>query len=194
MRFAIALVLLPALASAQPFPPVRAVPSFPSPELAAFLQLTPDQVERMKRNEADLAVFALAKVRRQIELQAEIAAETARTPLDPSALGMRYAELETNCREVNEERRRAQERHRGVLTDPQKVRLKTLEDALKLMSLATESAAAGLIEGVQSTVPSQITSIRSGFPVGLGAFPAPGSCPVPGITLFGLLGEPAAAQ
>ena len=65
-------------------------------------------------------------------MSVEIAAETARENLDAMALGLRYLELEVNCREVTEAFGKLRTQNLALLNDSRKVKLKVLEDALKL--------------------------------------------------------------
>jgi hypothetical protein len=78
-------------------------------------------------------------------VQSEIQQETAKSPLDPAALGIRYAEIEAICRNVKDESAAAQKRNIALLTDAQAVKLKALEDALKLAPIINEAQQSGLL-------------------------------------------------
>lgn len=79
------------------------------------------------------------------QVQSEIRDETAKSPLDPAALGIRYAEIETICRNVRDEGVSVQTRNLTLLTDAQKVKLKALDDAYKLLPVINEAQNAGLL-------------------------------------------------
>lgn len=79
------------------------------------------------------------------QVQSEIGDETAKSPLDPAGLGIRYAEIETICRNVRDEGVSVQTRNLTLLTDAQKVKLKALDDAYKLLPVINEAQNAGLL-------------------------------------------------
>src|SRR5437867_10752431 len=64
-----------------------------------FFQLSDAQLQAILTNNGDYNQIAITKQTRISQLQTEIAAETAKDTLDPMALGSRYAEIETICRE-----------------------------------------------------------------------------------------------
>ena len=106
------------------------------------------------------------------QVQSEIRDETAKSPLDPAALGIRYAEIETICRNVRDEAVAMQTRNLTVLTDAQKLKLKALDDAIKLQPVINEAQKAGLLAppnpSSANTVPGLFGSIS-----GILAGPAP---------------------
>jgi hypothetical protein len=102
---------------------------------------------------------------RIFQVQSEISDETARSPLDPAALGIRYAEIETICRNVRDEAAATQTRNLTVLTDAQKVKLKALDDAYKLLPVINEAQSAGLLAppGPYTYIPTDLSSSLLGI-------------------------------
>ena len=74
------------------------------------------------------------------EVQREIGVETARQPLDPVALGLRYAEVETIRRVIAERSAKLVPDNVAVLTEVQKMKLKALEEAMRLAETAGAQA------------------------------------------------------
>src|SRR5437867_2942671 len=72
----------------------------PLAQVKQFLQLTDSQLEAILRTNDEYNRWSAEKQNRIRQLQTEIAAETAKEILDPSALGARYAEIESVCREM----------------------------------------------------------------------------------------------
>lgn len=102
------------------------------------------------------------------QVQSEITDETVKMPLDPSSLGIRYAEIETICRNVNDEAAAVQTRNLAPLADAQKLKLKALEDAYKLLPAINDSQDAGLL----SSPGSHGSTIRDALPIGTSSFVA----------------------
>jgi len=117
------------------------------PQLRQYLQLTDSQVTAITDANRRFSEWTLEKQLRIATVQREIAEETARSPLDPMALGVRYAEIEAICREVREREATLQTSKVNQLTDAQKIKLKALEDAWKLMPTISEAQSAGLLSG-----------------------------------------------
>jgi hypothetical protein len=108
-------------------------------EIRTYLALTDEQVAKMQRQIDDYSRWAALRQRRMSEVQLEIAVETAKTPLDPAALGVRYAEVEAIRREIAERGDALVPANVAVLTEAQKVKLKALEEALKLVSTGDQA-------------------------------------------------------
>jgi hypothetical protein len=117
------------------------------PQLQQYLQLTNTQVTAISQANRRFTEWTLEKQIRIATVQREIAEETARSPLDPMALGVRYAEVEAICREVRERESDVQKSNVNLLNDAQKARLKSLEDAWKLLPTISEAQAARLLSG-----------------------------------------------
>jgi hypothetical protein len=95
-------------------------------------------------------------------VQAEIAVETAKDRLDPNALGTRYTEIESICREMKDRANAYRTRNVDVLNPDQKAKLKILEDAMKLAPVISEAQFGNLIGGFGSA-PSAFTSNSTGI-------------------------------
>jgi hypothetical protein len=120
-------------------PILRPFPQFLG-EIRTYLALTDEQVAKMQRQIDDYSRWAALRQRRMSEVQLEIAVETAKTPLDPAALGVRYAEVEAIRREIAERGDALVPANVAVLTEAQKVKLK----ALKLLPEDCSGARFGL--------------------------------------------------
>ncbi|MBY0374460.1 MAG: hypothetical protein K2Q23_10730 [Bryobacteraceae bacterium] len=107
--------------------------------LIDYLTLTPAQLTTINRNNANFQQMAAEKDLRRAQLQAEISRETDKTPLDPMALGLRYAEVETICRDIRDAQVRLRQDNFAVLTETQRTRMRALEEAMKLVPLANEA-------------------------------------------------------
>ncbi len=120
------------------------IPQPPFQQVKAYLGLTDAQLLQIVLNLNDYGQLVAQRQQRMFQVQSEIRVETARSPLDPAALGIRYAEIESICRNVRDESIAAQDRNLGVLTDAQKAKLKLLDDAYKLFPIISEAQNAGL--------------------------------------------------
>lgn len=159
MRTLLLLMCSIAASSAQVTTVPVAVPL--STELAAYLQLNFDQVQRTKQLYADYNSFAAAKNQRIAQVQGEIGGETARSPLDPMGLGVRYAEIETIRREIRTQLETVHKQIRELLTDAQNAKIDILSRAAGLQPLVYEAGAVNLIAPLASTFSGTVL-IRSG--------------------------------
>ena len=119
-------------ASAQQPLPGNIIPAsrlVPFQQIRTYLALTDDQFTRLIQNLTDYSQLFSQRQQRMFQVQSEIRDETAKSPLDPAALGIRYAEIETICRNVRDEGAAVQTRNLTLITDAQKVKLKALDDA-----------------------------------------------------------------
>src|SRR5712692_8204070 len=89
---------LPGLIPPGPPGQVPPAPAFPA-ALRLFLDLSDAQVDSIRNLNADYVRFATGKFRRVSQVQGEIADETAKSPLDPMGLGLRYEIGRASCRE-----------------------------------------------------------------------------------------------
>ncbi|MBY0372814.1 MAG: hypothetical protein K2Q23_02400 [Bryobacteraceae bacterium] len=132
-------------------PPVPAVNYLATPlnfvstddALVRFLNLTSSQEASFQQNRE--TIFESSEVDRMGTLAQEIQQETARPELDPLALGLRYAELESLRRSYSERVRRLEAANREVLTSTQRERLAILEEATRLQSPAWAARSQSLI-------------------------------------------------
>lgn len=120
-------------------------PFFPIFDLKEYLGLSDDQYAKLVQNISDYNQMVNTRQQRMYQVQSEIRDETAKSPLDPMALGVRYAEVETICRNIREEANGLADRNKAILTDAQKVKLKALEDAYKLFPLISQAQSASLL-------------------------------------------------
>ncbi|MBM3757197.1 MAG: hypothetical protein FJW38_24840 [Acidobacteria bacterium] len=181
MRLSI-ILLLAVSAAAQPpivIPPGRIDPYF---QLREYLQLTNDQFTRITRNNNEFNEWVIGKQRRMAQVQEEIAEETACEVLVAGALGIRYAEIEGIRRHIAERRKELSALNQAVLTDAQKVKFKTLEEAIKLDPIINGARAANLLPVEDNcllfadprfgTLPTRFCRDQF-FPGGIGIFPLP---------------------
>jgi len=143
MRFIFALLTMGALWAQGPLRPNL----LPLEQIRQYLELTSDQLLQLTRQNAEFQLFQLEKARRSAMVQQEIALETRRSPLDPHALGLRYAELENIRREIADQQTKLLAANRNLLTDAQKTKLRALEEALKLVPVANQAQTANLLPG-----------------------------------------------
>ena len=132
-----------------------------SDSLRTFLQLTDAQVRDLNRINREFGEWQMSRIVRQAEVRSEIVIEERKSPLDPMALGLRYAELESTRREVEDESGRVKVRVQALLTAPQKEKTKELERARALLPLISEADCINLL-----TPPAEfnvIPTARIGF-------------------------------
>jgi hypothetical protein len=138
-RFPIALALYPWLAISAfcqtPLPP----PQQALPQVRQYLSLTDDQVTAILKTNSDYNTFSFEQQRQIQQAESQIAAETAKDPLDPVALGTLYAQIETTCRGLRDKAAAAQQQNISVLTDVQKAKLNMLNDTVKLAPIISEA-------------------------------------------------------
>ncbi len=159
---------------------------FPTPapyqDLKQYLGLTESQYQGLLSNQSSYQTLVFSKQRRVAQVYAEISEETAREKLDAMALGVRYLELEVNCREMTEAYAKLRTQNLTLLNDAQKLKLKSLEDALKLSNAIGQAQQVNLLPGnvafPLSTIGSltfggitddTITAVLGGFPLYAGA-------------------------
>ncbi len=140
-------------------PPVR---YYPLSQVQQFLGLSDSQLQTILANNDFYNQFSSEKQSRNQQVQTEIADETGKSPLDPHALGIRYAEIETICREMKDKAASSQQQNISVLNDAQKSKLNVLSDALKLVPIISEAQNGNLM--VSSTsAPYGFTSSSQGY-------------------------------
>ncbi|MBL8240074.1 MAG: hypothetical protein JNM66_21820 [Bryobacterales bacterium] len=114
-------------------------------QLRAYLTLTADQVSKIDAQNNAFERWSAERSRRVIQVQMEIGIETARSPLDPAALGVRYAEVEAIRREIAEREKAVLAENVAVLTAAQVTKLKALEEAMKLVSTGNAAQSVRLL-------------------------------------------------
>ena len=166
-------------------PPIYRLPA----ELRDYLALTVPQAIKISEQNNEFARWSSARSLRMAEVQSEIAVETAREPLDPAALGVRYAEVEAIRREITERNTKLIAANVAVLTPAQVVKLKALEEAMKLVTTSSQAQSLKLLPDACS-VPK--LAIRDGD-----FAPAPGRVildPVAGGLGYSIFGSSCAPQ
>ena len=124
-----------------------------TPTLSSFLSLTPAQTQVISGNNAEYNLIARAKQDRLAQVQSEIVQETARPNLGVNALGERYVELETICRELTGAAKSQRDKNVALLNDQQKVRLAALEEAYRLAVVVRTAQVSLLLPPAQSMNP-----------------------------------------
>lgn len=152
-----AVLALPLCAQMQP-------PRQMLPQVREYLQLTNAQVLGIALNNDDYNRTIQERLQRVRQVQIEIAAETAKDPVDPAALGVRYAEIELICRDLRDLANTLQKQNLALLTDEQRTKLRTLEEALKLLPVLTEAQMSNLLGNWTS--PPNVMNGSSGFVTG----------------------------
>ena len=166
-------------------PPIYRLPA----ELRDYLALTVPQAIKISEQNNEFVRWSSARSLRMAEVQSEIAIETAREPLDPAALGVRYAEVEAIRREITERNTKLIAANVAVLTPAQVVKLKALEEAMKLVVTSSQAQSLKLLPDACS-VPT--LAIRGGD-----FAPAPGRVildPVAGGLGYSIFGSSCAPQ
>ena len=125
-------------------------PGMPGPlpvasRLVLYLELKPDQIVDLGKIQAEWQRYLASKVRRVQQVEREIRDATLAEVVDPSALGVRYMELEAICREARDTEARIRESARKILTDAQRAKLAVLEEAYRLLPEIAEADALHLI-------------------------------------------------
>jgi hypothetical protein len=176
MRILWPFLVVVGLSQAQVVSPVPTplLPLFP-PELKQYLTLSDGQVQQLNGLNAGYTRLTLQKSARTAQVYREIAEETTKPTLDPMALGLRYVELEAIRRELADARKKLQDQSLAVLSDAQKTKLKTLDDARKLQPLISQAECENLLE------PAAVQGY-AGFLIGVpsGAVASTGSGVLPG--------------
>lgn len=128
-------------------------------QIRRYLSLTTSQTQQLNAQNADYDRWLQVKQERISSVEAEIAVETARNPLDPAALGVRYVELEVIRREIASREKQLTVEAAAILTDTQKAKLKTLQEAYELEPTGREARAIGLLPQVCTGSPSVSNTI-----------------------------------
>jgi hypothetical protein len=134
----------------------------PFPALTAYLGLTAQQVVNVARLNAEFAVYLGEKTRRAATVNAEIREETQAASVNPTALGVRYYELEAICREAKGRQADLLKNVQAVLTPEQKPKLQTLQAAFNLFPTIAEGQNVNMIDRV---IPGSKPPMVSRFPV-----------------------------
>lgn len=130
-----------------------------SAEVIAYLGLTPEQQQMIARENLAFGRWSDEKLGRSQQVYSEIDAETGREPLDPSALGVRYAEVEAIRREIVDRETRLIAENAAALSDAQKGKLRALEEAVRLGPTVEAAQRAKLLpDNCGATVPRLVST------------------------------------
>jgi hypothetical protein len=146
MRTAVFLIILSGLVPAvqgQQNPPV--IVRDPFPALTGYLGLNAQQVVNITRLNAEFAAYLVGKTRRATQVQLEIRQETQQESVNPTALGVRYYELEAICREAKGKKEDLTKNVQAVLTAEQKPKFQTLQGAFGLFPVIAEAQGVNLM-------------------------------------------------
>jgi hypothetical protein len=149
-------------------------PQQPLSQVRQFLSLTDSQVTTILRNNNDYNNFSIQQQRLIQNAQLQIGFETAKDPLDPIAIGTLYAGVESACRELKDRAATSQKQNLSILTDAQKLKLNTLNDAVMLIPIISEAQSGNLL-GSANSPPFAFNAFSSGSITAFFGFP-----PVPG--------------
>lgn len=120
----------------------------PPTSIEEYLGLTPAQTAEFVRNLDEYYARSVAMTERGNTVRDEIAAEILRVPIDPMAIGLRYAELETSRREFIQRGREIIAQHQSRLTPSQLSRLQTIIEVRKLTPVAQDAECLYLTESI----------------------------------------------
>ena len=154
-------LLLPATATAQILP---GLPSYFPQELKQYLDLTGAQVNAITSLNGTQARFESGKNQRMAQVNQEIAYWTAQSPIDPSQLGIRYAEMEAIRRDIADKRKGTEEQIQTLLTAAQKTKIAALIEARRLAVIADLAECQRLIPGSQDSALIPASRISIGIP------------------------------
>jgi hypothetical protein len=110
-----------------------------------YLGLTEAQLDQILQRGDDFLIWESGRRERVHDLRTEIAAEIARSPLDPMALGVRYVEIETIRREIVARRAGLVPGNVALLTAEQRGKLAPLEASMRLRGTWAEVELLGLV-------------------------------------------------
>jgi hypothetical protein len=113
--------------------------------LAQYLELTPDQVRTITALQQDAMRLRAEKARRNTQVQAELAIESAKPELDELGLGLRLVEIETIRREIEQSQKDLATAIQEKLTRAQLAKLQTIEAARVLAQLDAAAQAEGFL-------------------------------------------------
>ena len=139
----------------------RPLPSPPLPDnqraLIEYLELPESLLEGFFLRAGPYSSETAVILKEREELQTEIFAETAKSPLSPARLGALHAQWEMTRRRLLEIEKQKNDLLRGLLTEPQRIKLKLLEDLS-----ARQKASAAVSLGMS---PADCSSKTSSDPV-----------------------------
>lgn len=172
-------------------------PTWIPEQLVTYLQLTREQAVKIVDNNAAYAALVQTKNQRMYEVQDEIAVETAKEIIDPTALGVRYREIELICRDINQAGVDVRKQNNDALNDTQKAKLSALEEAMKLAPLFTQAQNVDLLPPSTTISYSAVIGVYAPIIYGIPSSSASG-CRKPNTAVLfdpiGLTGQPRAGS
>jgi hypothetical protein len=142
--------------------PTPVLPVFFPPQLKDYLALSDDQATKISGLNSQLRSFQSDKGQRQIQVQLEIAQETAKPSPDPMELGVRYFELEAIRRQLDDQQKSTVSQIQALLTADQKTKLTALQQALSLYPTACSAVGQNLMT---VPAPAALIPVISSVPV-----------------------------
>jgi len=115
-------------------------------DLKQYLNLTDAEVAFILQANSDYNQTVSTQQQRIAQLQSEIAAETQKDPLDPMALGVRYAEIETIRPDLANQKKSLRDNLRASLDDSQRTKLNALTDANNLEPIIDDAQCENLLD------------------------------------------------
>jgi hypothetical protein len=125
-----------------------------------YLTVSSDQADAITRLNSNNQQSTTDRQQNISQLQAQITHETAKDTLDPMALGTLYAQVESIKREITKDMATLRNNARAVLTDMQRGKLTSLDDARKLQLLICQAGSENLLVP-QPSLPLAITGLSS---------------------------------
>ena len=187
------LILIAAALSATAQTPTNPWFYQPLAQVKEFLQLSDAQVQSILASNEEYNRWSVEKQARAGQVQGEIAEETAREVLNPMALGVRYAEVETICRELKARAAVSLRKNVDSLTAPQKAKLQVLQDAIKLAPVISEAQSGNLL-AISGFFPQFFLGNGFGSGTITSVLTRDGGCYFPPFPQFGLVPTPATAR
>jgi len=109
-----------------------------------YLGLTAEKLDRISNNRQE--IYSQSGIGRMRTVVREIVEETQRDPLDPIALGLRYAEVESLRRRHAEDNTKLHLANLNVLTPEQRLKRNALVEAIRLHEEVEQAQASDLIQ------------------------------------------------
>lgn len=136
-------------------------------QIRDYLSLSETQVQQIRQQNAEFEEWVAPKYERMtVTLPFEIAAETAKEPIDEAALGARYAEIERLRREIATRRTAVIAANLRVLSDTQRAKMSALEAALQLVDTGAQAEAFQLMPNKCRDTPATANSAIIQDPLG----------------------------
>lgn len=148
---------------AQPTPPFLGS-SFPA-DLKQYLKLADAEVAFILKSNSDYNRTYVDNETQVSQLQAKIATETQKDPLDPQALGTYYAGIELIRRDLANQLTGLVANLRASLDDAQRGQLNTLASTRDLAPLISEAQCESLLDPIASILPGNVIPVLRVVPI-----------------------------